>query len=82
MSIQQQALQYGQRRVTRRLSRVLPWIGTAIALLSIGSRIRRKGVVRGTADTALDAIPVVGSLKGLAEVVRGRDFFADRRAAR
>ena len=81
MTIQQQALRYGQRRVTRRLSRTLPWIGTAIALLALGSQIRRKGFVRGTTDTALNALPVVGALKGLVEVVRGRDFLSDRRVA-
>jgi hypothetical protein len=79
MSIQQQALRLGQPPVTRRLGRTLPWIGTAIALITLGSRIRRKGFVRGSADTALTAIPVVGTLKGLAEVVRGRDFFSDKR---
>jgi hypothetical protein len=81
MSIQQQALRYGERRVTRRLGRALPWIGTAIALITLGSRIRRKGLVRGTADTALNAMPVVGAIKGLAEVVRGRDFIPDKRRA-
>ena len=79
MTIQQQALRYGQRRVTRRLGRAIPWIGTAIALITLGSTIRRKGVMRGTADTALNAIPFVGGLKNLAEIVRGRDLFADRR---
>jgi len=81
MSIQHQALRYGQRKVTRRLGRALPWIGTAIALATLGSTIRRKGLVRGTADTALNAMPLLGAIKGLAEVVRGRDFFADRRRA-
>ena len=79
MTIQQQALRYGQRRVARRLGRAIPWIGTAIALITIGSTIRRKGVMRGTADTALNAIPFLGGLKILAEVVRGRDLFADKR---
>jgi len=37
--------------------------------------------MRGTADTALNAIPVVGSLKAVAEVVRGREFLRDKRAA-
>jgi hypothetical protein len=79
MSMQQQALRYGQRRVTRRLGRAIPWIGTAIALITLGSTIRRKGVMRGTADTALNAIPFVGGLKNLAEIMRGRDLFADKR---
>jgi len=81
MTIQQQARRYGQRRIGRSFTRALPWIGTAIALISLTSRIRRKGVMRGTADTALNALPVVGPLKSLAEVVRGREFFRDKRVA-
>jgi len=65
----------------RRLGRALPWIGTALALMTLTSAIRRKGVMRGSADTALNAIPVVGPLKSFAEVVRGRDFLRDRRRA-
>ena len=82
MTIPQQALRYGQRRVTRRLTRALPWIGTAVALATLASTLRRKGFVRGAADSALNAIPVVGGLKGLAEIARGRDFFPDRNSAR
>jgi hypothetical protein len=79
MTVQQQALRYSQRRISRRFTRALPWIGTALALVTLASRIRRKGFVRGTADTALSAMPVIGAVKSLAEVVRGRDFFPDRR---
>ena len=79
MTVQQQALRFGQRRVTRRLSRALPWIGTAIALASLASTVRRKGVLRGSADTALNAVPVIGALKALVEVVRGRDLLSDKR---
>lgn len=78
MTIQQQALRYGNRRLARRFGRAVPLLGTALALLALGATIRRKGVVRGTADSALNAIPVVGGLKGLAEIVRGRDFIPDR----
>jgi hypothetical protein len=78
MGITRQAVRFGHRRLTGRLARALPWVGTAVALLTIGSTIRRKGVVGGTIDSALDAIPVVGTLKGLAETVRGRDFVRER----
>jgi hypothetical protein len=78
MAITQQALRYGQRRLTRRVARSLPLIGTAIALATVGAAIRRKGWLRGSLDTTLNAIPVVGTLKGAAEVVRGRDFLRDR----
>lgn len=81
MAIQQQALKYGQRRLLRRVSRSIPWIGAVVALVTVGAAIRRKGVVGGTVDTALDAIPFVGAAKNLAEVARGRDFIRDRHAA-
>ena len=81
MGIARQIRQYGTRRLTRRLTRSLPWVGGLIALATLGSAIRRKGVLGGTADTALDFVPFVGGAKNLAEVVRGRDFIRDRQAA-
>ena len=53
-----------------------------IALATIGSAIRRKGMVRGVIHSALDAIPWVGGAKNVAEAVRGRDFFPDKVRAR
>ncbi len=56
----------------------MPWIGTAIALATIGATMRRKGVFGGAADAGLNAIPFVGAAKNTVELVRGRDFFPDR----
>ena len=72
---------YATRKIARRLSRSLPWIGAAIALATLGSAIRRKGLVRGMIHSGLDAIPFVGGAKNMAEVVRGRDFLADKAPA-
>ena len=69
---------YATRRLTRRLYRTMPWIGGALALISLGSAIRRKGLVGGTLNTALDFMPVVGGVKNLVEAQRGRDFIPDR----
>ena len=74
-----QALRYGQRRMKRRLARSLPWVGAAVALATLGSAIRRKGLFGGTLNTALDALPFVGGAKNIAEVYRGRDFIRDKR---
>jgi hypothetical protein len=79
MAIQQQALRYGQRRLARRLGRSMPWVGAAIALLTLGAAIRRKGFLGGTVDSALNATPFVGTAKTLAEMARGRDFIPNRR---
>jgi hypothetical protein len=69
---------YAGGKLARRLTRSIPYVGAAIALLTLGSAIRRKGVVRGTVHSALDAIPFVGGAKNIAEAVRGRDFLPDR----
>lgn len=78
MAIQQQALRYGQRRLLRRLGRSVPFLGAAVVLFTLGSTMRRKGVVGGAIDSALNAVPFLGGLKNAAEVVRGRDFIRDR----
>ena len=65
-------------RLSRRLRRSIPIIGTAIAVATIVSTVRRKGVISGSLDTGLNALPFVGALKNVVEVVRGRDFFPDR----
>lgn len=69
---------YAGRKIARRLTRSIPWIGAFIALATLGSAIRRKGLVRGAIHSGLDAIPFVGGAKNLAEVARGRDFLPDR----
>lgn len=72
-------LRWGGARVSRRLARSVPFFGAIVALATLGYAIRQKGLARGTADTALNAVPFVGALKNVAEVVRGRDFLRDRR---
>jgi hypothetical protein len=81
MTMRKQIGQYLTRRATRRLTRTLPWIGGLLALATVGQAIRRKGMIGGTADTALDFIPFVGGAKNIAEAIRGRDFIRDRRSA-
>lgn len=80
MSISGSVTRYGATRISRRMSRSIPIVGALVALAALGSAIRRKGWLGGTVDTTLNAVPVVGAMKTVAEVVRGRDFIADRRA--
>ena len=67
-----------QTLIARRVARAIPWVGAVVALATLGSSIRRKGLVRGSVHSALDALPIVGGVKGVAEMVRGRDFIRDR----
>ena len=76
--VTRQLKQYAGRKLTRRLTRSVPWIGGVVALVTIGAAIKRKGFFGGTLDTALDMIPFVGGAKNLVEVGRGRDFIRDK----
>lgn len=78
MAIGKKVARWGGLKLSRRLRRSIPILGTAIAVATVVSTIRRKGVISGTLDTGLTAMPFVGALKNIAEVIRGRDFFPDR----
>jgi hypothetical protein len=78
MKIKESVKRYGTRKLTRRLSRSLPWIGGVIAIATIGAAIKRKGMIGGLLHTALDAIPYLGAAKNIVEAGRGRDFIRDR----
>jgi len=69
---------WGGARVARRIGRTLPWIGAVIAVATVASSMRRKGVISGVLHAGLDAIPFLGTAKNVAELARGRDFFPDR----
>jgi hypothetical protein len=81
MGMTKQLVQYGRAKMTKRLLRAAPWVGSVIALATLGSAISRKGVFGGALDTALDFIPFVGGVKNAAEVARGRDLIPDRRTS-
>jgi len=78
MGVTRQIGQYARGRIVRRLARSMPVIGAAVAIVSIGAAVRRKGLLGGTFDTALDAIPGVGAVKNTFEAIRGRDFIKDK----
>ena len=78
MGMGRQLSQFAARRATRKLTRAVPWLGGVVALLTVVGTMRRKGFLGGALDTALDFTPVVGTLKNVAEVGRGRDFISDK----
>ena len=81
MGITKQMGQYARGHVIRRLTRSMPWIGGAVAVVALGAAVRRKGLFGGTLDTALDVMPGVGLLKNALETIRGRDFIRDKSVA-
>lgn len=81
MTLTTQVSQYARGRLVRRLSRSIPWIGAVVAIAAMGTAIRRKGLIGGALDTALDATPGVSALKNACEAIRGRDFIKDKSVA-
>jgi hypothetical protein len=78
MATTDRLVRWGGARLSRRMSRSVPLVGTAIALVTVAATMRRKGFFRGIMDTGLNIIPFVGAAKNTVELVRGRDFFPDR----
>lgn len=67
------------RRLARRLGKSVPFVGALVAIGFLAETIRRKGVMRGLADTALNAVPVFGAVKNGIELFTD-DWLADRPA--
>jgi hypothetical protein len=81
MATTDRLVRWGGARLSKRMTRSLPWIGTAIALATVASTMKRKGVFGGAMDTGLNAVPFLGAAKNVVEIARGRDFFPDRPVA-
>lgn len=65
-------------QLLKRGAKMLPFGGTVVAVILVGSDIRQKGVVNGVINSAIDAIPIVGLAKNGIEIVRGKDFLPDK----
>ena len=75
--VKRKLLHAGGWQVAKRVAKMVPFGGTAIAVVLVGSDIKRKGVFGGIVNSGIDAIPFVGLAKNAVELVRG-DFIADK----
>lgn len=64
-------------QVVKRFAKMLPFGGTFVAIALVGDDVRKKGLVRGVANSGLDAIPFVGLTKNAIELFAG-DFIPDK----
>ena len=67
----------GSTRLAKKLGKAIPFVGTAVVVGLVGYEIKKKGLVRGVVNTALDATPVLGTAKNVIEVFTG-DWLADK----
>jgi len=75
--IKRKLIHAGGWQVAKRLAKMLPFGGTAVAIALVGTDIRRKGFLRGVVNSGIDAIPFVGLAKNGVELFTG-DFLPDK----
>ena len=76
-SLKRKVLHASGWQVAKRVAKSVPFGGTAVAIVLVGSDIKNKGVVKGLLNSGIDAIPIVGLVKNGVEFVRG-DFIPDK----
>jgi hypothetical protein len=61
----------------KRVAKSLPVVGTALTIGLVGYDMKKKGVVKGAINSGLDAIPILGTAKGVLEFFTG-DLIPDK----
>lgn len=64
-------------QITKRIIKPLPIVGSVFAVGLAGYTIKKKGLLRGSIDVALNVTPIVGTAKGIVEIVTG-DILPDK----
>ena len=76
--IKRKLVHVGGWQVAKRVAKAVPFGGTAVAIVLVGTDIKNKGFVKGLVNSGIDAIPFVGLAKNAVELVRG-DFIPDKK---
>lgn len=77
MKLWQKIMVNSGARVARKVGKSVPLLGTAVVIGLMGYEIKKKGLVKGVVNTALDATPVLGTAKNVIELFTG-DWLADK----
>jgi hypothetical protein len=67
----------GGWQVAKRVAKRIPVIGTVLTIGLVGHDIRKKGLIKGVVNSGLDAVPFVGTAKGVIELFTG-DLLSDK----
>lgn len=76
-SVSRKIVHAGGWQVAKRVAKMVPFGGAVVVIGLLGHDIKKKGVVRGTINSGLDAIPVLGFAKNAVELFTG-DFISDK----
>ncbi len=69
----------GGSQLFLRSAKMLPFGGAIAVFVLLGYDIRRKGIILGSVNSGIDAIPFLGFAKNTVEIFTG-DFIPDRSA--
>jgi hypothetical protein len=75
--ILRRVIRAGAARLAIRAAKSVPVVGAAVAIGLIGYEVKRKGLIKGVVNTALDATPFLGATKNAIEIVTG-DWLSDK----
>jgi hypothetical protein len=73
-------LRAGSTRLVKKVGKAVPLVGTAVVIGMTAYEVKKKGLLRGIVNTALDATPIIGTAKNVIEVFTG-DWLADKERA-
>lgn len=76
-SLTKKLVHAGGWNLARRVAKIIPGVGTAIAIGFVGYDIKKKGIFRGLVNSGLDAVPFVGTGKNILEIFTG-DLLSDK----
>lgn len=75
--IVRKVMRAGGSRAAMKAIKTVPLLGTAVVVGLAGYEIKKKGLMRGLINTALDATPIVGVAKNAIEIFTG-DLLPDK----
>jgi hypothetical protein len=65
------------KKGVKKAAKAIPVVGTVLGIVFWADDVKAKGLVYGTSNSAVDAIPYVGAAKGVTEIIAGSDFIPD-----
>lgn len=80
-SVLRRIIQAGGARLAVKAAKAIPLVGTVVAVSLAGYEVRKKGLLKGLVNTALDATPFVGMTKNGIEMFTG-DWLPDKSAGK
>ncbi len=75
--IAKKVAEIGGWQIAKRVAKRIPVIGTVLTIGLVGQDIRKKGLIKGALNSGLDAVPFVGTAKGVLELFTG-DLLSDK----